>query len=607
MRKTLLLLILLLSIYSSAQTNSNTNSNINFHPSLLIQSGDEPWMKQSVKNSPELTIIQNVIFKESDNILKLPCLKYVKIGRRLLYVSRECLKRVFYLSYSYRITGDEKYAKRAEDELLAVCAFSDWNPSHFLDVAEMTMGVAIGYDWTYSYLSPSSRKIIGDAIINHGIKPSMDSRNNGWLNGDNNWNQVCNAGMLFGAIAIRDVEPELAKTIIDRSLEAVKRPMSQYEPDGTFQEGFMYWGYGTSFNVMLISAAEKLFGKELFPVSQIPGFIRSGTYILNMVGPTGNSFNYSDCGNPAESNPSIFWFAKKAKDLSLLWTERKYLNSQNEDLRNDRLLPASIIWGSGLDFNAAKEPTSDFWIGQGITPVCLMRTSWTDKNALFLGFKAGTPAAGHGHMDVGSFVMEANGVRWASDYGMQDYNSLESKGIDIWNGKQNGQRWSVFRYNNLTHNTLSFNDSLQRVTGTCKIDTWSDKKDKMFASSDITPVYEGQVKKVIRTASLINSSYVSIKDEIETLPVSTRVRWTLLTEAVPTLNQKAHSIELTKNGKRLLIKVNSPAQIMLKTWSTKSIHDYDALNPDTYLVGFEVQLPANAKSMLDVSLIPQDK
>ena len=75
MRKTLLLFILLLSIYSSAQTNSNTNSNLNIHPSLLIQSGDEPRMKQSVKNSPELTVIQDIIFKESDNILKLPCLK----------------------------------------------------------------------------------------------------------------------------------------------------------------------------------------------------------------------------------------------------------------------------------------------------------------------------------------------------------------------------------------------------------------------------------------------------------------------------------------------------------------------------------------------------
>ena len=136
----------------------------------------------------------------------------------------------------------------------------------------------------------------------------------------------------------------------------------------------------------------------------------------------------------------------------------------------------------------------------------------------------------------------------------------------MWNGGQYAQRWKIFRYNNLAHSTLSFNDSLQRITGKCKIDSWSDKPAHMFACSDITPVYAGQVKKAIRTASLIDNSYVSIKDEIETLPFSTKVRWTVLTEALPKLNQKNNTIELTKNGKKLLIKVRTKVKITLKTW-----------------------------------------
>lgn len=607
MKKVFFLLIILLSAHLSAQLNSNNNFPTSTeHPSLLIQSGDELLIKQSVKNSPELTIIQDVIIEESNKMLTMPCLKYEKIGKRLLTVTRECLTRVFYLSYSYRITGDEKYAKRAENEMLAVCEFADWNPTHFLDVAEMTMGVSIGYDWTYNYLSQTSRDIISTAIINNGIKPSMDSKYNGWLKGKNNWNQVCNAGIMFGAIAIRDREPELSKTIIDRSLKSILLSMSEYEPYGTHPEGFNYWGYGTSYNVMLISAVEKLFGKEMFPINKMSGFIRSASYIVNMVGPTGKMFNYSDGDNPAEPNPTIFWFAQKTKDLGLLWNEKIFLNAEKDNLKYDRLLPAAIIWGSGLDFKNVIQPTSNFWIGQGSNPVCLMRTSWTDKNAIFLGFKAGTPSASHGHMDVGSFVMEANGVRWASDFGKQAYESLELKGVDLWNNSQNSQRWNIFRYNNLAHNTLSFNDSLQRVAGICKMDTWSEKQNNMFATSDITPVYAGQVKKVIRTASIVKNSYVSIKDEIESLPVSTKVRWTLLTEALPKLNQKDNSIELTKDGKKLLIKVKSLARVTLKIWSTQSPNDFDAPNPDTYLVGFEVQLPENSKTILDISLIPEE-
>jgi len=598
MRKALLCLITLLTIQLTAQTNN--------HPSILIHSGDELRIKQSIENSPSMAVLHNIIIKESDVMLSLPCLKYEKIGKRLLDVSRECLRRVFYLSYSYQTTGDEKYAKRAEKEMLTVCAFPDWNPTHFLDVAEMTLGVSIGYDWTYNYLPQTSRNTISQAIINNGIKPSMDSKYNYWLQGSSNWNQVCNAGIIFGAIAVRDIEPELSKTIIDRSLKSITIPMKEYEPDGTFPEGFMYWGYGTTFNVMLISAAEKLLGNDLFPISKMPGFIRSASYILNMVGPSSKVFNFSDSFNQTGLNPAMFWFAQKTKDVGLLWTEKKYISSGNTGLKTDRLLPLSLIWGAGLDLKAAIEPTSNFWLGQGVAPVCLMRTSWSDKNAIFLGFKSGSPSTGHGHMDVGSFVMDANGVQWASDFGAQSYYSLESKGIDLWNNKQDSQRWKVFRYNNFTHNTLTFNDSLQRVSGVCKMDAWSDYQNKLFVTSDITPVYAGQVKKVVRTAAIINKSFVSIKDVIETLSAPTKVRWTLLTGAMPILNQEKNQIELTKSGKKLLIRINSPAKIILKTWPTKSPNEYDEPNPYTYLVGFEVQLPENSKIVLDVSLIPQE-
>lgn len=602
MKKIILLLIILGSLKTSAQSITNLPSTI-MHPSLLIKQGDVLLIRKSIQNSSKIAVLNNVIIEESDKVLGLACLKYEKIGKRLLATSRECLKRVFYLSYSYKITGNEKYAQRAENEMLAVSSFTDWNPTHFLDVAEMTMAVSIGYDWTYEYLSPLSRDIIRKAILNHGILPSMDSRYNSWLTGKNNWNQVCNAGIMFGAIAIRDSEPELAKTIIDRSLKSITNSMSEYEPDGTYPEGFNYWNYGTSFNVMLISAAELLIGKELFPANNIPGFIKSASYIVNMVGPTGNIFNYSDGRKDSEPNSTIYWFANRTNNLTLLWNE--HTNYDSYKLKYDRLLPAAIIWGSALNCDTAIPPKSTFWIGQGINPVCLMRTSWTDKNAIYLGFKAGTPSASHGHMDVGSFVMEANGERWATDFGMQEYESLESKGVDVWSMAQQAQRWDIFRYNNLAHNTLSFNDSLQRVAGSCPIKSWSDKPNKMFATSDITPVYAGQVKKITRTASLLNKSYVSIKDEIETLLTPTKVDWKLLTEALPKLNPQNNSIELTQNGKKLLIKIKSTAKITLKTWSTTSTKDYDAPNPNTYLVGFEAQLPENSKTILVVSLIPK--
>ena len=44
-------------------------------------------------------------------------------------------------------------------ELRAAAAFPDWNPSHFLDTAEMTHAFAIGYDWLYEGLGPEARGV----------------------------------------------------------------------------------------------------------------------------------------------------------------------------------------------------------------------------------------------------------------------------------------------------------------------------------------------------------------------------------------------------------------------------------------------------------------
>ena len=63
--------------------------------------------------------------------------------------------------------------------------------------------------------------------------------NNSCLNRDNNWNQVCNAGMVFGALAIQEDYPELATEVIDRAFESISISMEAYGPDGAYPEGYV--------------------------------------------------------------------------------------------------------------------------------------------------------------------------------------------------------------------------------------------------------------------------------------------------------------------------------------------------------------------------------
>ncbi len=78
-------------------------------------------------------MIQNVykaIELNAAEIQTKPFLERTLIGRRLLDVSREMLYRVNMLGIVYLVGKNTTVLKRINDELLAVCQFSDWNPSH---------------------------------------------------------------------------------------------------------------------------------------------------------------------------------------------------------------------------------------------------------------------------------------------------------------------------------------------------------------------------------------------------------------------------------------------------------------------------------------------
>ena len=127
------------------------------HPRLLLTDARLQELKTLSNTDAKLKkYAADVVAQADKDIFKSP-LQHVLIGPRLLNVSRECLLRVYDLAFAYRWTGNEKYLSSAISNMRIVCAFADWNPSHFLDVAEMTHAVAIGYDWLYNKMDQSMR------------------------------------------------------------------------------------------------------------------------------------------------------------------------------------------------------------------------------------------------------------------------------------------------------------------------------------------------------------------------------------------------------------------------------------------------------------------
>jgi len=602
-----LLIFLIISMNISCDKNKNDPHEIDLsnagHPRILLLKGEEQQIKDLISSDKTWEKMHFAILEKSTSIIGKPVLERKMIGRRLLSTSREALLRIFFLSYSYRMTDNEKYLKRAEEELLAISRFEDWNPSHFLDVAEMTMAAAIGYDWLFENLAESTRMEVKNAIVTKGMKPLKVSKYTWWLKSDNNWNQVCNAGMVYGALAIQEDNPELAKEIIDRAFETITLPMEAYKPDGNYPEGYGYWGYGTTFNVLFLSAVEKALGTDR-GLSATPGFLKTASFMRQMITPTGGNFTFSDCGTGTNLNPAMFWFAEKTNDPTVLWSEKRFLERNDySKFKGIRYLPAIMIWAKNIPLENIKEPAEKFWVGQGANPVAMMRSSWTDSKALYLGVKAGSPSVNHGHMDVGSFIMEADNRRWATDLGSQNYESLESLGMHIFGKEQDAERWTIFRMNNFSHNVLIVDNQQQRVNGYAKIDRYSDNENFMFSISDISSVYSGQLKSAKRGVALKDLKYTIIRDEFETLGKTTKIRWQIVTYSSVVLGNKEAT--LIDNGKILKLKVMGPGNLVMKTWSTAPTNNYDAENPGTILVGFECEIPANTKESFEVIMIPE--
>ncbi len=226
------------------------------HPRLLATREEFQRLRESLNSNPLAEATAQAIIRQADVMLDEKPIERQLQGRRLLGQSRRCVKRMLTLAMAFQLSQDQKYVDRAEQEMLAVAAFSDWNPSHFLDVAEMTFGMAVGYDWLYDELSGESRQTIREAIVQKGVQLPFTSRHKGWVRARNNWGQVCHGGLTAGALAILEDEPELAAKTVLNAVQNVRFSTDAYAPNGGYPEGPGYWVYGTSYNVLLIAVLE---------------------------------------------------------------------------------------------------------------------------------------------------------------------------------------------------------------------------------------------------------------------------------------------------------------------------------------------------------------
>lgn len=493
------------------------------HPRLWLTPAAETEVRGKLAADPLAGKLQEVALAEAERVLtERPCRYELPDGKRLLAESRRALKNTLLSAWAWRLGGGEKFRLRAIAELEAACALKDWHPPHFLDTAEMATAVAIGYDWLYPTLSPGQRAMCERAIVAKALVPAKAVYDQGgwWTRASNNWAQVCGAGISLAAAAVAGNDDGLAEGLFERGVRLVERCATFYEPDGMYPEGPGYWHYGTDYHIMLLAACQGL-GRRM---EEPPILRKAGTAMLFLTGPTRLPFGFADCHAGREKpSPAQCWLATRFKDeAQALFVRNLFARSLGEDkgkFTGDRHFPLDLLWLPPAPAAGADQPLAAAFHGK--QAMAMFRTGWT-ADATWFAVKGGTPAASHGHMDVGSFAYDAHGVRWFDDLGSDDYNLPDYFGA---------KRWTYFRLQNRAHNTLEIAGRLQNPKAKpCPLVSATLTGDRLTAAFDLTDAYAGAAEKVVRSARFdAHSGMVRIEDEV-TAPAGPVV-WRAFTEA----------------------------------------------------------------------------
>jgi hypothetical protein len=532
------------------------------HPRLLFTTQDEGRTDRFLKSEPLADSLRHGLLGEATRLLSAPLqthvLRDVNYTKDMLGISREQVYRMITLSMAYRLTGDSRFAVRVEEELLNVCAFPDWNPMHYLDVAEMTTAVAIGYDWLYDVLSPDVKEQVVNAIktkaLELAVKEYVTGGKDSWAKRETNWNVVCNAGMTLGALAIAETYPELAEQVIAEAVKYTPNCLRHFAPDGVCYEGPSYWGYTNMYLSFLLKALDDNIGYD-FGLSDMDGIKETVLYYIRSASPSGKIFNFANSGGVSpEAEPIYFYFSRKFNQPEAAAFYRRILSERLQTGSYPRCFFLAIPWYDAAAVSI-EQTVPGLRVYKGINDIVVFNGDKNRPNSLYLTAKTGDPDMAHQQLDVGTFIVESNGVRWSDDLGADNY-SLPG----FWDYRPDGQRWHYFRNTNFSHNTLSVDNKIQHSGGAGEIEFYDEKDTQPFVVMNLSGVYEGQARFAYRTFRLLDDTRIRVTDSIGLNIPSQSVEWNMITSADVQCN--GNRATLHKDGKTFFMEIESPADVI---------------------------------------------
>ncbi|TWD83526.1 Ig-like protein group 2 [Kribbella amoyensis] len=526
------------------------------HPRVLATPSTFTTLADRLRTDQRLQRWQAELRRDADAILTLPVPK--EDGSNVSgELEDEIKRRVYTLALEFRLTADQRYADRAIAELLAVAGFTDWNPSHFLDVGEMASTVAVGYDWLYDELTAGQRSTLRAALVAKALRPALTyyAQPTSFFTQPHNWNLVCNA-VALAALAIADEEPEIADQVLRASITSIQNGIEEYHPDGGYAESPVYWAYGTEFLVAYLAAMTTATGTD-FGLSNLPGLAGTGDFAIHATGPLSQAYNFGDGGSdffgsvtPSWHLPSMQWLADRY--------DKPYLAAWASERADQSPSPLDLIWYDPATSGGPTHPGTTDSTFDGVE-FATARSAWDDPYAVGVatkGLRAGyDQVVAHEGLDAGNVVVDANGVRWLDELGSDGYGL---PGYFDWR-LDSGGRWDYYVARAEGNNTMVLGNGpvpSRALTAGAPIRTVESSPHRWSTITDLTAMYG--VPRAQRGVQLFDDRrQVLIQDEVQ---ASSAIDYTsiLHTRADVVTAADQRSAMLYRSGQRLWLQVLTP-------------------------------------------------
>jgi len=489
------------------------------------------------------------------------------IAERSLSGVREMVQQALQHAFLYRVTASSTHLAEASAYLDAICAPKDWNPDHFLDVAETTFGVSVALHWLGNSVDQELKQKVRNTLQTHAfdtfLKYASVEEGRFWTRGENNWTVVCNSALYVGSVLHPDVNG--SGEVRRMAYENLQKGLKLYAPDGSWSEGPMYWSYATNYAAFAIEAEKWSTGKPSV-LKNAEGLDKTASTYLSLIGPSGLTFNYGDANKEGINiAPGLLLLAKEFGQSDEANAYLTIIQDKSDKMAKDidhRFAVFHLLWFPENFRRTSVIADSHLKLIRGSFDIAVMNTESGSSKNLYLAMKGGDASQPHQHRDAGSFVLDLGDVRFFSDLGREKTN------IKTKNGKSIDKR-SVYRVSSASHNVIRVGNGEQKEIRTTPmvIDT-----DARSATLDVSNCYEGCTS-VIRRVSMENSS-ILMEDMVQGCVDS--LFWQGMTKARVTVS--GNRIHLALRKRKLTIEVLEPANVVIRVVEPKPFRSAESKN-----------------------------